>query len=247
MNKLARGAILSSLFIIATTGCGLVYKVLLGVDSTPEWKTDKEIAREAHKHKISPDNNLLLDTAIYYHQLNETYSKLFAELDFSEIDSSEYFNLQRAFKDDSQPVQFRLFNKDGQEIFKIVNCYVDPPIPMDWNVDGCFDKFPPQIDVESLNSHYFNLDFLLALSSSLSQKKIDISGLPLADYYGVILWNDFFQRPSRKLIKTVQKYIEDSGQSVYLVYVNNHNAFLWQAMNAKTKEEVKQWIVKQQK
>jgi hypothetical protein len=90
MNKLARGAILSSLFIIATTGCGLVYKVLLGVDSTPEWKTDKEIAREAHKHKISPDNNLLLDTAIYYHQLNETYSKLFAELDFSEIDSSEY-------------------------------------------------------------------------------------------------------------------------------------------------------------
>ena len=110
---------------------------------------------------------------------------------------------------------------------------------LNWNINGCFDTFPPRIDIESLNSHLYDLNFLLECSSTLDDRKIAFTDLPQSDYYGVILWNDFFQRPSRKLIKTVKKYIEDSGQSVHLTFINNQNAYLWQVMDSATKEKVK--------
>ena len=227
------------LFLIPMlTSCGIMYSVLLGVDSTPNWKSNKEISKQAKRYKIPTEYNLTLDTAAYYDGLSEIYSKA-KELTISEEDSTGYFALKRVAKDDSQPTQFRLFDKNGIEIFKIVNCYVDPPIPMNWNVQGCFDTFPPRIDIESLNSHYFDLKFLLERSSTLDNRKITFTSLPQADYYGVILWNDFMQRPSRKLIKTVREYAEDSNQTIHLIFINNQNAYLWQAMDPETKEKVK--------
>ena len=227
--------------ILATslTGCGVMYSVLLGVDSTPNWNSNKEIAKQAKRYKIPAEYNLTLDTAAYYDGLSEIYSSRAKELTITEEDSSEYFALKRVLKDDTQPTQFRLFDKNGSEIFKIVNCYVDPPIPMNWNVQGCFDAFPPRIDIESLNSHNYDLNFLLRSSSTADGKPIALTDLPESDYYGVILWNDFFQRPSRKLIKTVRKYIEDSGQSIHIIYINNQNAYLWQVMDSEIKEKVK--------
>ncbi len=247
MNKLTSYLILSCFFLFLTTGCGLAYKVLLGVDTHPEWETDGETARQAKKYKIPAEYNLLLDTVGYYRGLKEIYSSLAKGLTISESDSSAYFMLKKVLKDDTQPVQFRLFNKEGSEIFKIVNCYVDPPIRMDWNVEGCFDNFPPTIEEESLNFHYFDLDFLLTHASSMSQKKLSISDLPQADYYGVVLWNNFFQKPSRNLIKTARKKMTDSNQSVCLIYISNHNAYLWQAMDSKQKEEIKKWTQTEKK
>ena len=111
------------------TGCGVVYKVLLGVDITPNWKSNKEITKLAKRYKIPTEYNLTLDTVTYYKGLSEMYSNREKELTITEKDSTEYFKLIKVFNDDSQPTQFRLFDKNGIEIFKIVNCYVDPPIP----------------------------------------------------------------------------------------------------------------------
>ena len=216
-----------------------MYSVLLGVDSTPNWKSNKEIAKKAKRYKIPSEYNLILDTAVYFDGLSEIYLSKAKELTISEEDSTEYFALKRVAEDDSQPTQFRLFDKNGIEIFKIVNCYVDPPIPMNWNVNGCFDDFPPKIDIESLNSHNYDLNFLLKSSSKSDDTRIALNDLPESDYYGVILWNDFFQRPSRKLIKTVRKYAEDTGQSIHLIFINNQNAYLWQVTDSETKEKVK--------
>jgi hypothetical protein len=102
---------------------------------------------------------------------------------------------------------------------------------MNWNVNGCFNEFPPSIDIESLNFHYYDLNFLLNCASQIDGEKLSLTDLPKLDYYGVIIWNDFFQRPSRKLIKKVKEYIEDSEQSVQLIFINNQNAFLWQVMD----------------
>jgi len=160
-------------------------------------------------------------------------------LNIQNQDSSEFIKLKKAFKDDTQPVQFRLFDNKGTEIFKLVNCYVDPPIPMNWNVDGCFDTFPPKIAVQSLNVHNYGLDFLLSHSSLLDQRKMTLNQLPKANYYGVIIWNEFFRRPSRRLIKTVRKYIQESEESIVLIYINNQNAYLWAVMDSENKEKVK--------
>lgn len=221
------------------TGCSIMYSVLLGVDSTPSWKSNKEIAKQAKRYKIPDEYNLTLDTAVYYKGLSEIYTNRVKELTITENDSSEYYALKLVLKDDIQPTQFRLFDKNGTEIFKIVNCYVDPPIPMNWDVQGCFDIFPPRIDIESLNSHNYDLNFILKTSSKLDETRITLSDLPESDFYGVILWNDFFQRPSRKLIKTVRKYVSDSEQSIHLIFINNQNAYLWHEMDYETKEKVK--------
>lgn len=156
-----------------------------------------------------------------------------------ENDSSQFFKLKKALNDDTQPVHFRLFDKQGTEIFKIVNCYVDPPIPMSWNVDGCFDTFPPTIAIETLNIHSYDLNFLLSHSSLSNQGKMTLNELPQADYYGVIIWNAFFRRPSRKLFKEVRKNLKKTDASVVMIYINNHNAYLWQIMDSKSKERVK--------
>ncbi|HKL40906.1 MAG TPA: hypothetical protein VJ894_09510 [Cryomorphaceae bacterium] len=239
MKDSAKRFLLFLLLLPMITGCGLLYQVLLGVDSTPEWKSDKEVEKQAKKYNIPSDYNLVLDTAKYYHGLSEIYSDKAEELNITKKDSSRYSKLNKALKDDTQPAQFRLFEKNGTEIFKIVNCYLDPPIPMNWNVNGCFDEFPPKTDIESLNSHNYDLQFLLNHANTLDQKKLSLAELPDSDYYGVILWNDFFRRPSRKLIKTVREYIEDSDQSVHLIYINNQNAYLWQLMDSETRERVK--------
>lgn len=239
MKDSAKNLFLLLLLLPMITGCGVLYQVLLGVDSTPEWKSDREVKKQAKKYRIPAENNLVLDTATYYQGLSELYSNRAKELNMSERDSSEIKKFNRVLKDDTQPVQFRLFDKSGTEVFKIVNCYLDPPIPMNWNVSGCFDVFPPKTDIESLNSHNFDLQFLLSHASTLDQNKLNVAALPDSDYYGVILWNEFFRRPSRKLIKTVRKYIEDQEQSVHLIYIHNQNAYLWQVMDAETKERVK--------
>jgi|SRR5690554_7919 len=239
MKSYLRSIAIFLILIPLLTGCSIMYSVLLGVDSTPNWKSNKEIAKQAKRYKIPSDYNLTLDTAAYYDGLREIYSSKAKELTISEEDSTEYFALKRVLKDDSQPTQFRLFDKNGIEIFKIVNCYVDPPILMNWNVQGCLDTFPPRIDIESLNSHNYDLKFLLERSSTLDNRKITFTTLPQTDYYGVILWNDFMQRPSKKIIKTVREYAEDSNQSIHLIFINNQNAYLWQVMDSETKEKVK--------
>ncbi|MDD2634569.1 MAG: hypothetical protein PHW82_03625 [Bacteroidales bacterium] len=239
MKNLLKSIIFCLILIPFLSSCGVVYSVLLGVDTTPNWKSDKEISKQAKRYKIPDEYNLTLDTAAYYTGLSEIYSSREKELTIIETDSSEYFAFKRVLKDDTQPTQFRLFDKNGIEIFKIVNCYIDPPIPMNWNIKGCFDTFPPSLDIVSLNTHNYDLNFLLKSSSRSDDTKIALIDLPQSDYYGVILWNDFFRRPSRKLIKTVRKFIEDSDQSVHLIFIHNQNAYLWQVMGSEAQEKVK--------
>jgi hypothetical protein len=85
----------------------------------------------------------------------------------------------------------------------------------------------------------FELGFLLSHSRNVNQDMLTFNELPKANYYGVIIWNDFFKRPSKRLIHTVREYVEKSDKSISLIYINNHNQYLWSAFDAKTKEEIK--------
>ncbi len=231
--------IFSFLFILLNTGCGVAYRVLLGIDASPDWNTDEQIAKQAKAYNIPPEYNLVLDTSTYRRALNNLYSDTLNHTTITNLDSSYFKLLKKARNDDRQPTQFRLFNQYGIEIFKMVNCYVDPPIPMNWNVDGCFDAFPPKTSHETLNIHLIQLDFLLSHTAYLHKQTFNYSSLPKADYYGVIIWNDFFKRPSRKLIKTVREYVEKTDQSITLIYINNQNQFLWSMLDKVEKEKMK--------
>ena len=235
LNKLSGLAFL----LLLLSSCSLTYGVLLGIDTSPHWNTDKQLAKQAKAFDIPTEYNLVLDTTTYRRELKNLYTDTLNHISIINLDSSDYKTLKKARNDDRQPTQFRLFNQDGQEIFKMVNCYVDPPIPMNWNVEGCFDTFPPKTSIESLNIHLFKLGFLLSHSAYLGKQKFDYASLPAADYYGVIIWNKFFHRPSRKLIKTAREYVEKSGESIALIYINNQNQFVWSISDAEEKEKIK--------
>lgn len=70
--------------------------------------------------------------------------------------------------DDLEATQVWFFTHDGKEIFKLANCYIDPPIPMNWNVNGCFDAFPPHNSEENLDVHNFDLTYILTHCTTLS-------------------------------------------------------------------------------
>ncbi len=228
-----------SIIGILISSCGLTYKVLLGVDISPEWNTEKQIVKQAKKYSIPISYNLLLDTASYKRDVKYIYADALKVLEINKGDSSHLANLKKARNDDLQPAQFRLFDQTGVEVFKLVNCYIDPPIPLNWNVEGCFDTFPPKISFEALNIHMFSLEFLLSHATHIQQQKIAFTDLPEADFYGVIIWNDCFKRPSRRLIKTVREFTDKADKSIALIFLNNHNQFLWSVLDSESKEKLK--------
>ncbi len=233
------------LFLITSSGCGLAYRTILGIDSKPEWLLDEEIIRKFDKRKIPEANRYVLDTASYYNSLKaDFYAEVEqAKASVSPLDSIYFKKLQSIAKDDGQSVQIRYFDKEGNAIFKLVNCYIEPPIPMNWNVEGSFDVFPPHNDIENLNYRNRELTYFLPLISNLDGDRITVDDMPSADYYAIVFWNDYMIKPSKKLIKLLKNYDNNHpDQTTFYLFVNNHNAYLWQLMDANQRAEVMEYI-----
>lgn len=224
--------------LLSASSCSLTYRVLLGVDSTPNWTSEDELVHQASKYNIRSEQIVLLDTASYFEDIALMNEKIIQTIEKTD---SLALNLQkRVYKDDYQAVQFRLFNNQGKELFKLVNCYVDPPIPMNWNVQNCFDTFPFQISYNSLNVHHFNLQYILDRTRTLNNEPVKFNELPTSEYYAVIFWNNILKRPSKKLIKQARKKIDQTGENIHVIYVNNHNAVIWNALDNETKSTILQ-------
>jgi len=233
--------IVIALCLSLSTSCQLGRKsaarILLGINFSADWMSEAEITEQTKKYKIDSAYNLVLDTLSYFNGLHDIYSQLYKDWQASDGDSVAYFSLKEVSKDDTQPVQLRIFNQTGKEVFKIVNCYVDPPIPMNWNVEGCLDQFPPQTISASLAEHHFDLDFLLSHTQLMNGEKLQKKDLPQTDYYVVILWNDFMRKPSRNLIQTFREKQQGYPSSLTTIYINNHNAYIWAKNQALSKNE----------
>lgn len=233
------------MILIVAAGCGPTYRVLLGLDNRPKWKSEKAIAKDFKKRKIPENQQYVLDTASYSNAVKaELRDRLEAmEGDTVPLDSSVVKQMFKVANDNLQPVQVRWFNSSGEPIFKLVNCYIDPPIPMRWNVEGSFDTFPPHNDIEYLQLGNKPLEYFLPHIQTVSGLLVTLSELPEADYYAVVFWNDFFIRPSKKLIKLLKEYDQEHGeQETHYLFVYNHNAQIWSRMTAEQQESAReQW------
>jgi hypothetical protein len=111
---------------------------------------------------------------------------------------------------------------------------------MRWNVAGSFDHFPPANDIAQLNDFLLPIDFFLPHLQPLSRASGSLQALPKADYYAILLWNDFMIRPSRKLLKSMSDYQKQHpDKKIHFLYVNNHNANLWPMLDSAGQAEVK--------
>ncbi|MGB6037215.1 MAG: hypothetical protein WBG42_13160, partial [Cryomorphaceae bacterium] len=107
MKALVKQSLFFLLVIPIFSSCGVAYSVLLGVDTTPDWKLDKNIVKRSKKYDIPTEFIMVMDTGAYYKGLGEIYGALFKEIEVTEDDSSAYFALNKILKDDAQPVQYR--------------------------------------------------------------------------------------------------------------------------------------------
>ncbi|ESU23964.1 hypothetical protein FEDK69T_10220 [Flavobacterium enshiense DK69] len=228
------------LIAVSCNSCNLAKRSILGIDTSPEWLMGEELVKEFDKKKIPIENRFVLDTVSYRKSLIKYYSQELKTMDLSDANDSVYKSkLKKIVKDDSQPVQVRYFDSNYNQIFKVVNCYVDDPITMNWNVNNCFDAFPPKINIEDLNNDHKKLDFFLDHIYTIDGKKSTLETLPKADYYVIVFWNSFFKRPSRKLIKTLKEYEnKHKGKSTYVMYVNNQNEQIWSKIDSTQKREI---------
>lgn len=233
------------LFAFLFSGCKLMYRTLLGVDTQPNIMSTEKIAKKSKRYGVDQNANYTLRVEDSYIDTVKAYvTKAYDSLD-TLTDAVEIARLRKNTSNDLQPVQLRYFNAEGKAIFKMVNCYVDPPIPMKWNVEGSLDQFPPKTpDIKSLKEDVNqDLDFFLPYIVTSDEEELTMADLPNADYYVIIFWNSFFIRPSKKLIKQVKRYHKKhEDENIHVIYVNNHNAHLWGYLTEEQKETVKEEI-----
>lgn len=234
------------IMVIATAGCSIAYRTLLGVKTKLKWQSNEKIIKDFERKNIPFDQAFVLDTASYYRAIVARWNAVKdsasqTEKVLSHSDSLSLKRIARTAKDNLQPVQIRYFTADGNAIFKLVNCYIDPPIPMRWNIEGAFDTFPPRPISQLKDVVDDSLTFFLPHLWTLDGNSVSLAQLPEADYYAVIFFNEYMIRPSKRLLKEVRKYHKRHPDiNVHVMYVNNHNAQLWPHLGPEDKEKVKE-------
>lgn len=232
------------LFFLAFTfsSCNFFYSAILGVKTKVAWVTKETLKKKAKKHDIPLAQCYSLDTSSLKKAFLQFYKEKRNQLpdSLTTADSLIWKSWKRSKHDDLQPVHIYYFDKERKPIYHMINCYVHPVFPkMNWNIDSSFNFFPPRPFSPLNDSLYFNLDFFLPHIHKIDGSVIAKDSLPEADYYAVIIWNDFMKRPSRSLIKTIQKYhSKHKDQNIHTLYVNNTNSIIWPYMNQEQREEV---------
>jgi hypothetical protein len=227
------------LLTLALLSCKpLAGKLILGVDTTPEWKSNVEILNDFDKYDISEMNRFVLDTAVYSKNVEAQVYKNIETMKSNgvEMDSLLQDKLQKSLNDNLQPVQIRYFDSNGKPIFKLVNCYLENVFKMDWNFDKSFDVYPPSTNDEMLNFGNENLEFFLPMFKNLKGDTIKLGELPDSAHYAIVFWNDFFKKPSKKLIKKIQN-IEANRKDTFVFYVNNHNSEIYDLIPEEQKKK----------
>ncbi len=216
--------------LFLASSCSVSYRLLLGVDTTPGWRTNSQIEKDFKRYRISQDVVYVLDTASYTASVRARVQPIADSLMALGLskESDTVLRAFKPFKDDMQPVQLRYFAANGQPITKMVNCYLDPPIPMRWNVDGLFNQFPPAHNIAMLNNHQQPLEYFLPHVKDLQGQSVTLPIQPETEYVALVMFNRYMIRPSRKLIKSLKEYHQQHPQAkVQVFYIHNHNSQLW--------------------
>jgi len=199
-----RLTILIFTLILGLTSCSPIIQGFYGIKNSKELN-DQTIIRYSEKYNIPLTENYKLDTSYL------TFLSSFDSINFKEQIKNHY-----------QPLQVLYYDKKGQlESFQI-NCYAGGFPNLKWNRDNIMTTFPPQkqAPIDSI----IPLDLQLSLLQPLSKTK----GFSIEnyDYIGIVYWNRFMGRQSKRLIHFVQEnYKLAKDYKVKIIYVNTDNIF----------------------
>jgi hypothetical protein len=228
--------------VLLVSGCSVSYRLLLGVDTSPQWRSHSQIEKDFKRYRIKQDAVYVLDTASYTASVRARVQPIADSLMALGLskESDTVLRAFKPFKDDMQPVQLRYFAANGQPITKMVNCYLHPPIPMRWNVDGLFNQFPPAHNIAMLNNHQQPLAYFLPHVKDLQGQSVSLPIQPETEYVALVMFNRYMIRPSRKLIKSLKDYHQQHPQAkVQVFFIHNHNSQLWMMYSPEQQAAVK--------
>jgi|GEM_PF-4995041 len=192
---------------------------VFGIHQHVSWKTNDAYKRLYKHYNIKNEQELHLDT-LY----DVSMKKLYA-------------NEQQMRHDHLQPVEYMIFNKQGQMVCFDVNCYVHINLLLcgQWNHEKLFDKYPAgsMCKVDSL----MTLQQLNGLVLDNNDKPINIDATNY-DYVQVVFFNTVLYRVSKELIRTLH-HQDYHGYKVKTLYINSDNNLLWSAADSTNKEMVR--------
>ena len=238
-------------FLFFTSSCKLVLvRGFLGFDTTPEYMEDSALEKRIKKRKIPLEQAYYFKDDSFYKEIKEHYyaeKLLISESSYlNEEEKEEKLNIiSNKMKDDSQFVKLMIF-KDNETVYKSLNCFINPlsflnPFKRAWNIENSLDDFPPKplsAITYPLNESN-DLEFYINNSESLNDNQLQVKDLPEAKYYMVIVWNDIAIKYSRKLIKHARRYVKKHKEhDIHIIYINNHNAFIWNQLEDSDKEKI---------
>lgn len=204
-----------SLFFVLLIGCASI----LGIRTNPSVIDPETIKQQFAAFKIPSQNQFILNDTSYTATIKRDAFSYISTL----TDSLEILKTKSIAKDNLQPLQVRYFDKKGSQIFKLVNCYVPPSSK--WNVDGCFNTFPPNLSHQQTNQLHHKLDFFLDHIIDINGNKLNFNSLPPSEYYALVFWNDIFYKMSDSMIQTISQYNQlHSKKGIFTLFVNNHNS-----------------------
>jgi len=222
-----------SLFL---SSCTLIGKAIFKIDVRPNWKTIEKIETDILKQAIPLNQAYILDTASYYNSVYTTYNNRINNTDDSLLTLKYTMNK----KNDLQPIQIRFFDTKGAPIFKMINCFIEFKKEYPWNVDNCFNTFPPS-EIEELKQDINeNLQYFLPHIKDLNGNALNLKNLPKSDYYAIVFWNEIMYGPKNDLFTQLYEYQSKfPDKQVKYIFVNNHNAVIWQLLSNKQKQKLK--------
>lgn len=176
--------------IIIVQSCSIIY----GIHSKPTSSINQ--VSNYFKKTIETDAMYYLDSLYYKQimQMNITNSKV--------------------VKNHLQPIQALYFDKTGKLTSYFVNCYANPKnLNLNWNENKVFENSLPKgnAPLDSL----FNYEGLLKLLVPLIRDDLRVN----YDEKVIVIWNNYFKRYSKSLIRQVKR-----NQILFpkkVIYVNN--------------------------
>lgn len=189
------------LLVTSLSSCGFILGIKSVKDNSPSALQDK-----IQKYSMEDFINCRIDIEKYqsfYDTLKQTDSNLYRKL--------------------FQPLQLKVFDNSGIQMFHLVNCDVGGFPKLKWNREGTFDAYPPLPGRFRVVKSWLNFRDEITFYESIG----DIDIKENFDLSIIVFWSDMFYRNSKHLIDLVKTYLVSfDDKNIQLIFVNVDDFYL---------------------
>jgi hypothetical protein len=190
------------IFLILCSSCNQIFGL-----KEQKILNKKEITLEARKRGIPDFELVIIDVS--------AYKKYLEELKDTILRKHAY-----------QPLQVRVYDKEGKPVLVLVNCFVGGFPNLNWNKYGTFDSYPPASVYFKPDSGSLYYKDELTLFKGINGEILNPDNFEKKDLNIIVFWSRFMNRQSKRLIQTIENYRKKyRDHQIKVTYVNDDNLY----------------------